>query len=93
MLLETILRTVIAFALIMVITRVIGKHAISRMTYHDFVASVTLGAITANLAFNTHLKMWHLIVSFVTFSGIAYLIAFLCLKSRKTASGLRASRR
>jgi uncharacterized membrane protein YcaP (DUF421 family) len=82
--LETILRTLIAFALIMVFTRILGKHTISRMTYHDFVSSITLGAITGNIAFNTHLKPWHLILSFLTFSAIAYLVAFLSLKSRKT---------
>jgi uncharacterized membrane protein YcaP (DUF421 family) len=82
--LETILRTVIAFALIMVFTRILGKHTISRMTYHDFVASITLGAITGNIAFNTHLESWHLILSFLTFSVIVYLVAFLSLKSRKT---------
>jgi uncharacterized membrane protein YcaP (DUF421 family) len=83
MLLETILRTVVAFALIMLITRVLGKHTIARMTYNDFVASITLGAIIGNLAFNTHLKTWNLITSFLIFSGIAYLISFISLKSRK----------
>lgn len=83
MLLETIIRTVVAFVLIMLITRVLGKHTIARMTYNDFVASITLGAIIGNLAFNTHLKTWNLITSFLIFSGIAYLISFISLKSRK----------
>jgi uncharacterized membrane protein YcaP (DUF421 family) len=85
---ETILRTVIAFILIMLITRIIGKHTIARMTYSDFVASITLGAITGNIAFNTHLQAWHLIVSFLTFSAVAYLAAFLSLKIRKTRKWL-----
>lgn len=84
LLLDTIFRSTIAFALIMLITRILGKHTVARMTYHDFVASITLGAITANLAFNTSLKTWQLIVSFLTFSGIAYVIAFVTLKSRQT---------
>lgn len=81
---ETAVRTVLAFALIMLITRIIGKHTIARMTYHDFVASITLGAIVANLAFNTHIRVWHTVASFLIFSGIAYLTAFISLKSRKT---------
>ncbi|TDF98097.1 DUF421 domain-containing protein [Paenibacillus piri] len=80
--LDIIIRSAMAFTLIMLITRIIGKHTISRMTYHDFVASITLGAITGNIAFNTHLKTWHLILSFLTFSGIVYLVSFISLKSR-----------
>ncbi|TVY07761.1 DUF421 domain-containing protein [Paenibacillus cremeus] len=80
---DTIIRAFIAFALIMVITKVLGKHTIARMTYYDFVASITLGAITGNIAFNTSMKTWHLAVSFLSFSGIAYIVAFISLKSRK----------
>lgn len=87
-LLDTAFRTLIAFILMMAITRVIGKHTIARMTYHDFVASVTLGAITANLAFNTQLRIWNPIVSFLTFSLIAYLISYISLKSRKSRKWL-----
>lgn len=83
MLLETVIRTVLAFCLIMLITRILGKHTIARMTYNDFVASITLGAIIGNLAFNTHLKTWNIIASFLIFSGIAYLISVISLKSRK----------
>ena len=41
-----------AIALIMIIARTLGKTTVAQMTYHDFVAAITLGAITANLAFN-----------------------------------------
>ncbi|WP_168123107.1 DUF421 domain-containing protein [Paenibacillus sp. HB172176] len=81
--LEIILRTFAAFALIMIITRILGKHTITQMTYHDFVSSITLGAITGNLAFNIKLNSWHLTASLIAFSGIAFLIALVSLKSRK----------
>lgn len=80
---EIILRTVIAFALIMIIARIIGKSTIAQMTFHDFVSSITLGAITSNLAFNTILKPWHLIASLITFSSIAFITAHISLKNRK----------
>lgn len=82
-LLEIIIRSMIAFALIMIITRVLGKHTISQFTYHDFVLSITIGAITGNLAFNTALKSWQLIATLIAFSLIAYIVAKLSLKSRK----------
>ncbi|MCU6710530.1 DUF421 domain-containing protein [Paenibacillus sp. J5C_2022] len=80
---ETIIRTVLSFVLIMIITRILGKHTITQMTYHDFVSAITLGSITANIAFNTSLKSWNLTVALLLFSSIAFLITLLTLKSRK----------
>lgn len=79
---ETVGRAFLAFAIMMIITRTLGKQTIAQMTYHDFVAAITLGALTGNLAFNSQMKISHLIVSLVTFSGIAYLSVYLTLKSR-----------
>lgn len=81
--LEIIVRTAAAFVLILIVTKVIGKHTIAQMTYHDFVSSITLGAITANIAYNTGLKSWHLIVALLTFSGIAFIVAQFSMKNRK----------
>lgn len=47
------------------------------MTYHDFVAAITLGALTANPALNNMIKISHMIVTLLTFSGIAYLLMIL----------------
>lgn len=79
---ETIIRSIAAFVLIMIIARIIGKQTLTQLTYHDFVTTITLGAITANLAFNTDLKSWNQITALLTFSGIAFLIAIVSLRSR-----------
>ncbi|NHN35021.1 DUF421 domain-containing protein [Paenibacillus agricola] len=85
---EVLLRTLAAFILIMIITRMLGKQTIFQMTYHDFVAAITLGAITGNLAFNTKLNHWSIVVSLLLFSGIAYLVTIISLKSRKSRKWL-----
>ncbi|MNI37751.1 hypothetical protein D3C73_918630 [compost metagenome] len=80
---ETMFRSALAFATLMIIARVMGKPTISQMTYHDFVASITLGAIAANMAFNDKISIWQLLTAMLTFSGIAYLLMVLSLKNRK----------
>lgn len=80
---EVIARAVLAFAIMMIITRILGKQTIAQMTYHDFVAAITLGALTANLAFNNMAKISHMLVTLLTFGGIAYLLMILSLKNRK----------
>jgi uncharacterized membrane protein YcaP (DUF421 family) len=81
--LEIIVRTFIAFILIMIIAKILGKQILTQMSYYDFVSSITLGAITANLAFNTIANPGQITVSLVTFSGIVYIVTLLTLKSRK----------
>lgn len=80
---DTVWRSALTFAIMLVVARMLGKSTVAQMTYHDFVASITLGAITANLAFNIKESYWQVLVSLVTFSGIAYLLMVLVLKSRK----------
>lgn len=79
---EVILRSTAAFAVMMVIARILGKPTISQMTYRDFVAAITLGALTANITFNLKMNIWLLLTALLTFSGIAYLLMVLAIKSR-----------
>ncbi|MFD0621085.1 DUF421 domain-containing protein [Paenibacillus sp. GCM10027629] len=79
---EIVIRSVASFGIMMVIARILGKATISQMTYHDFVAAITLGAITANLAFNVKMNGWQLLVSLFIFGSIAYLFLILAMKNR-----------
>ncbi|OCA84984.1 DUF421 domain-containing protein [Pseudobacillus wudalianchiensis] len=81
--LEVALRTILAFGMLFVAARFLGKQTISKMTYFDFIASITIGAIIANLSFNVALKTHHLVIAFTEFVLIAFFIAFLSLKNRK----------
>ncbi|MDP1512801.1 DUF421 domain-containing protein [Paenibacillus sp. CMAA1739] len=83
---ETMLRSISAFALMMFLARLLGKPTIAQMTYHDFVAVITLGSITANLAFNNTISIRILLTSMLTFTGIAYLLMVLAMKNQKLRS-------
>ena len=85
---QVVIRTSATFIIIMIIARLLGKQTVSQMTYHDFVAAITLGAITGNLAFNTKLSQWNLLASLVLFSGIAFIVTYISLKSRKSRKWL-----
>lgn len=80
---EIILRSFTSFGLLLVGTRILGKQTISQMTMFDFVATISLGAISANLAFNTSLKISHTILAFVIYVFIIFMIALISLKSKK----------
>src|SRR4051794_24837685 len=80
---EVILRSITSFGLLLIGTRILGKQTIAKMTMFDFVAAITLGAISANLAFNTSIKAHLIIIAFTTYVIIIFTIAFISLKSRK----------
>ncbi|WP_010283296.1 DUF421 domain-containing protein [Bacillus timonensis] len=80
---EVILRSITSFSLLLIGARILGKQTISQMTMFDFVAAITLGAISANLAFNTTIKVHHTIIAFSIYVAIIFLIAIISLKNRK----------
>ena len=80
---EVILRSITSFSLLLIGARILGKQTISQMTMFDFVAAISLGAISANLAFNTSIKAHHLIIAFTIYVAIIFLIALVSLKNRK----------
>lgn len=80
---EVILRSITSFSLLLIGTKILGKQTISQMTMFDFVASISLGAIAANLAFNTSIKVHHTIIAFTIYIAIIFLMALISLKNSK----------
>lgn len=42
---EIIIRVFVAFIVTLIITRLIGKQMIAQLTYHDFVAAITIACV------------------------------------------------
>ncbi|OOE10886.1 hypothetical protein UN64_14925 [Fictibacillus arsenicus] len=77
------MRSMIAFTSLFIAARVLGKHTVSRMTIFDFIAVVTLGSVTANLAFAMEIETRYIFIVFTIFVFLIYLSAFISLKSEK----------
>lgn len=81
-LVETIIRTTISVFLLILSTHIIGRQAISRLTYLHYFVSITLGSIAGNLAFDYKLNAFHLSTSLILFSILSVLLSYFALKSR-----------
>lgn len=79
---EIIIRTFIAFILVWTFVHQLGKQMIAQKTYHVYVASVTLGTIAGNLAFNTKIQFQYFILSFVIMAAIVYILNILAVHNR-----------
>jgi uncharacterized membrane protein YcaP (DUF421 family) len=82
--LDVFVRTIVAVIIVIIISRILGKQAISQMGFYDFAFVIILGSIAGNLAFNIKISVWYFMTSLITFGGISYLLSMLALKFRIT---------
>jgi len=82
MTIEVILRTLSAFVFLTCIAHILGKQTISQMTFHDYIASITIGSIVGNLTFNTSIRFSNFITALVIFSSIIFVVTLVSLKNR-----------
>lgn len=80
---EVILRSIGAFIMLLIGSRLLGKQTISQMRIFDFISAISIGAITGNLAFNLDIKIHHLLLAFFIFIFTAILTAVIAMKNRK----------
>jgi uncharacterized membrane protein YcaP (DUF421 family) len=77
---EIILRTLTAFVLLWVFVHMLGKQTIFQKAYHLFIATITMGTIAGNLAFNINIKVRYFILAFLMMGAIIFTLNFLSVK-------------
>lgn len=77
-----LIRTAVAFIALLIAARVLGKQTIAQMTYFDFIAAITLGAIGAGIAYHLEKNPLSVLLSLSSFTAIVFLASFISLKSR-----------
>ena len=70
-----------AFVILMLITRIIGRKAISQMTFFDFAVAITLGTLAASIGMGSDTSSQSAITVIVTFTILALLTDYLHIKS------------
>lgn len=88
---DILIRTIFSLLFLLLIARILGKQTISNMTFHDFVTSITIGAIAANLAFNQTLKWSYLILSLLVITALSFLLSVIAMKNRKMRKWISGS--
>lgn len=88
---DILVRTIISVILLLFIPKLLGKQMISNMTSHNFVTSIMLGSIAANLAFNESLKSGYLILSLAAVAAVSFLLSLIALKSQKWRAWISGS--
>lgn len=79
---EGILRAVFVFIVLLVMTRLIGKHNNAHLTFFDYVTGVSVGAMGAIMAVNFDVNIWGAFAGLLTFIVLMILNGYLSLESR-----------
>ncbi|MDX8343578.1 DUF421 domain-containing protein [Rossellomorea sp. YZS02] len=79
----SILRTLLSFILLILVTLIIGKHINSHKTHYSFALSITIGSLIANMGFNTHLHFTEMFGSFMALVISFYLLLITTSQSRR----------
>lgn len=74
-------KSLFAFILLLIVARLMGRKAISQMTFFDFVVGISLGSITANLAMGPGSASIAASTALITFGALSIITGYLHIKS------------
>ncbi|WP_156289819.1 DUF421 domain-containing protein [Oceanobacillus salinisoli] len=77
------IRGLVAFILMFILARLMGKRQITQVTYFDYIVGITIGSIAAELTFSPHIRMSNFILGMFIWAFIPILISKLELKSKR----------
>ena len=78
--LQTIVRTTVAYILLLAITYLFGKRMTTHHNYHSLAVSITIGSIIANMGFETKLNFLPMLASLLTLTFVFFLTSRLSFK-------------
>ena len=86
--LETVLRTLLGFAVILTLTRLLGKKQLSQLTVFTYITGIVLGEITGMLILDKSIPVIEGIIALALWSALVFVIEIISLKSGKARAVL-----
>lgn len=80
---ETVIRSVSAYIILLVLGRLIGRKLLSRITFFDFLVGVTLGAIAVRMALGSEDSLLLAAISAIVITILVVITDYLNIKSLK----------
>ena len=78
-----ILKPTIAFLLLLILARFLGKKQMSQMTFFNYVTGITIGSLAANIITFNDETIWNEVVGLIWWCFLTALLAYITLKSAK----------
>lgn len=81
--LETFVRTTIGFAVLFVLTRLLGKKQLGQVTFFTYVTSIAMGNIAGEMVVHKDVKLIDGILGLALWAFATFFLEFLSLKSSR----------
>ncbi|WP_085522272.1 DUF421 domain-containing protein [Tuberibacillus sp. Marseille-P3662] len=85
-----LVRSLIAFIVVLTFARLMGKKQISQLTFFDYIVGITIGSITATLAINQNIRIIYGLIGLFVWGILPILFGWLSIRSnifRKLVEG------
>lgn len=79
-----------SYILVVCVLRLSGKRTLSKMNAFDFIVTVALGSVLANIIVNHETLLWEGITAFCILVGLQYISTWLSVRSTKVRSLLKS---
>lgn len=81
--LNILFRSIIAYFVLLLFTRIMGKKQLSQLTYFDYIVGITIGSIAAAASVDRHIDVFQSCFSIIVWSILTVLISMAVLKNIK----------
>lgn len=76
-------KVIISFAVLLLMTRIMGKKQIGQLTFFNYITGISIGAIAAAITIDHSINFGEGIIGLIGWALLTHLVAYLNLKSRK----------
>nr|WP_309100052.1 DUF421 domain-containing protein [Fredinandcohnia onubensis] len=80
---QLLIRITLAFVVLFVLARLMGRKEISQMTFFNFVSAIAIGSIAANFALSSDLSLSNGILALIGWSVFTIAMGFIDIKFKK----------
>lgn len=76
-----LIRSILAFIVLLFLTRIMGKKQISQLTFFDYCVGITIGSIAATMSVDQNVKVTNGLMALIIWGGFPLILAYISLKS------------
>lgn len=80
---EMILRATIAFFVLLLLARLLGRKQLSQLTFFNYITGITIGSIAADISSETKTPFLNGLISLLWWSFLTFLVGYIGLKFSK----------
>ena len=81
---EMTFRSVVTFAVLLLLTRIMGKKQISQLSYFHYITGITIGSIAGEISVQTDTHFINGFISLLWWFILTMIVSFILLKSKKS---------